>query len=77
MTTDEVAYYVALARRLAQIPWIEIPDSGKPLDLKAIEKQAVLNAIEVCDGNVIKAARLLGMGKTTIYRRRKEYRKTP
>jgi len=42
-----------------------------PLD--QLEKQAILHAIEVLHGDKLEAARRLGIGKTTLYRKLKEY----
>jgi two-component system response regulator HydG len=41
--------------------------------LEAMEKQAILHAIQVLDGDKLEAARRLGIGKTTLYRKLKEY----
>ena len=38
-----------------------------------IERRAILSAIAVTDGNKLEAAKLLGIGKTTLYRKLKEY----
>ena len=38
-----------------------------------LERHAILDAIRVLDGDKLKAARLLGIGKTTLYRKLKEY----
>ncbi len=42
-----------------------------PLD--QVEKQAILHAIDVLKGDKLQAARRLGIGKTTLYRKLKEY----
>ncbi len=42
-----------------------------PLD--EVEKHAILHAIEVLKGDKLQAARRLGIGKTTLYRKLKEY----
>jgi two-component system response regulator AtoC len=41
--------------------------------LEDLERQAILNALESAGGDRVRAARLLGIGKTTIYRKLKEY----
>jgi len=41
--------------------------------LEQVEKQAILHAIEVLNGDKLEAARRLGIGKTTLYRKLKEY----
>ena len=59
---------------------------GAPLDLKGmsqpsngivpiaeLEKQTILNALAQVNGDKMMAARLLGIGKTTLYRKLKEY----
>jgi two-component system response regulator HydG len=38
-----------------------------------MEKQAILGTIRQLDGDKLMAARLLGIGKTTLYRKLKEY----
>jgi DNA-binding NtrC family response regulator len=47
------------------------PAAITPLD--QLEKQAILHAIQVLDGDKLEAARRLGIGKTTLYRKLKEY----
>lgn len=41
--------------------------------LATLEKQAILGAIDRLHGDKMEAARLLGIGKTTLYRKLKEY----
>ncbi|HEV2350799.1 MAG TPA: helix-turn-helix domain-containing protein, partial [Terriglobia bacterium] len=41
--------------------------------LKEIERQAIMKALQAAEGNPVRAAKLLGIGKTTIYRKLKEY----
>jgi DNA-binding NtrC family response regulator len=43
------------------------------LSIAALEKQAILNTIRQLKGDKLMAARLLGIGKTTLYRKLKEY----
>jgi len=38
-----------------------------------LEKQAIVGAIEALGGDKLMAAKLLGIGKTTLYRKLKEY----
>ena len=38
-----------------------------------LEKQTILNAITELNGDKLQAARLLGIGKTTLYRKLKDY----
>jgi DNA-binding NtrC family response regulator len=41
--------------------------------LNELERNAILQALEAAGGDRVRAARLLGIGKTTIYRKLKEY----
>jgi two-component system response regulator HydG len=38
-----------------------------------LERQSILNAIAELNGDKLQAARLLGIGKTTLYRKLKDY----
>jgi two-component system response regulator HydG len=38
-----------------------------------LERQTILNAIAELHGDKLQAARLLGIGKTTLYRKLKDY----
>jgi two-component system response regulator HydG len=42
-----------------------------PLAVK--ERDAIFDAIRLTNGDKLKAAKLLGIGKTTLYRKLKEY----
>ncbi|MGH9449401.1 MAG: sigma-54-dependent transcriptional regulator [Terriglobia bacterium] len=46
---------------------------GKPYTLEDLERRAIMNALETAGGDRLRAAKLLGIGKTTIYRKLKEY----
>lgn len=50
-------------------------DSADPgiLTIAEMEKQAILNTLRQLHGDKLTAARLLGIGKTTLYRKLKEY----
>ena len=41
--------------------------------LADLEREAILNAIGALHGDKLQAAKLLGIGKTTLYRKLKEY----
>ncbi len=45
----------------------------KSITLKEIEKYAYIGALKQANGNREKAARLLGVGERTVYRKIKEY----
>lgn len=46
---------------------------GEPHTLEDLERRAIVNALETAGGDRLRAAKLLGIGKTTIYRKLKEY----
>jgi DNA-binding NtrC family response regulator len=41
--------------------------------LREIERDAIRQALEITGGDRLRAAKLLGIGKTTVYRKIKEY----
>ena len=41
--------------------------------LAELERDAILGAIRTLNGDKLQAAKLLGIGKTTLYRKLKEY----
>ena len=47
--------------------------SNDVVPLAEMERQAILGAIRKLQGDKLLAARLLGIGKTTLYRKLKEY----
>jgi len=47
--------------------------SAKILPMADLEKQTIINTIAQLNGDKLLAARLLGIGKTTLYRKLKEY----
>ena len=51
-----------------------VPAGGEPvLQLSELERQAILRAVTEARGDKLLAARMLGIGKTTLYRKLKEY----
>jgi two-component system response regulator HydG len=48
-------------------------ESGRITPLAELEKRAILAALEELHGDKLLAARMLGIGKTTLYRKLKEY----
>lgn len=50
-----------------------VPAQSEPLNMEDLEKQAILQALERARGNVREAARQLGLGHATVYRRIKRY----
>jgi len=48
--------------------------SGGVLPLEEVEKRTILDALAYTQGDHLKAARLLGIGRTTLYRKLRQYR---
>jgi len=48
-------------------------DQPKIVPIAELEKQAILTTIDQLNGDKLMAARMLGIGKTTLYRKLKEY----
>ncbi len=59
----------------ADLQWSEavVPRRGGIVSIAEMEKQAILETIRQLKGDKLKAAKLLGIGKTTLYRKLKEY----
>jgi two-component system response regulator HydG len=49
------------------------PANGGIVPMAELEKQTIINALTQVNGDKMMAARLLGIGKTTLYRKLKEY----
>jgi DNA-binding NtrC family response regulator len=61
-----------------KVQYIDSEDDGgngvrKILRLHELEKQAILQALKVCHGNIGEASRKLGLGQATLYRKIKKY----
>jgi DNA-binding NtrC family response regulator len=52
---------------------LQATESPQVLSIAEMEKQAILNTIRQLHGDKLMAAKLLGIGKTTLYRKLKEY----
>jgi two-component system response regulator HydG len=48
------------------------PDTDSVIPLPELERQAIQRAMAAAKGNKLLAAKLLGIGKTTLYRKLKE-----
>lgn len=72
---------VLTADDLASVPYgalaPNVPGSNELVPLAEIERRAILNTLQETGGDRLAAARLLGIGKTTLYRKLKEYATTP
>ena len=49
------------------------PESADVIPIFELERQAILKTLRQLNGDKLQAARLLGIGKTTLYRKLKEY----
>jgi two-component system response regulator HydG len=47
--------------------------SSAAITLEAAERLQIVRALEACNGNRSMAAQRLGIGRTTLYRKLKEY----
>ena len=54
-----------------------LPQNDEILPLEELERRAILRAIRESGGDKLAAARLLGIGKTTLYRKLKQYGSLP
>ncbi|QNI38646.1 sigma-54-dependent transcriptional regulator [Edaphobacter albus] len=57
----------------AHSPSMGTQGAGEILSIAEMEKQAILGTIRQLNGDKLLAAKLLGIGKTTLYRKLKEY----
>jgi len=69
-----------LPREVANLPLAEPSNgngngngNGKIIPMAELERQTILSAINELNGDKLQAARLLGIGKTTLYRELKDY----
>lgn len=53
-----------------------MPQNDEVLPLEELERRAILRALRESGGDKLAAARLLGIGKTTLYRKLKQYATT-
>jgi DNA-binding NtrC family response regulator len=74
--SDSPVYAAAMAAgtQTAQLPLHRSPPHRTRLFLPTIEKETILKALEEARGDRATAAQMLGIGRTTLYRKLKEYR---
>lgn len=65
---------VAAGSETAPLPLVHAPPRQAGLFLATVEKETILKALEATHGDRAKAAQLLGIGRTTLYRKLKEYK---
>ena len=54
----------------------EIPKRGTVVPLANVERNAIVHAINLCEGNIPKAAALLEVSPSTIYRKKQNWEET-
>lgn len=54
-----------------------MPPEAEAPRLEAVERQTIVKVLKETNGDKVAAARILGIGKTTIYRKLKEYAREP
>ena len=74
--SDSPVYAAAMAAgtQSAQLPLHRSPPRRTGLFLPTIEKETILKALEEAHGDRASAAQMLGIGRTTLYRKLKEYK---
>lgn len=79
-TSGPLIHAADLPREIAKLPVPESPNRSGSIHehsgivpIAELEKQTILNAIAELNGDKLRAARLLGIGKTTLYRKLKDY----
>jgi len=76
-TTGPMIHVGDLPREISQLQGSGASERGNGnaniVPMSELERQTILNAIAQLNGDKLQAARLLGIGKTTLYRKLKEY----
>ena len=73
-STPVVAFYESTRKKIAPPPTNDIALTARSIvSLAEMEKEAILAALKELQGDKLAAAKLLGIGKTTMYRKLKEY----
>jgi DNA-binding NtrC family response regulator len=63
-----------LPTNLQQVSSEAVPDPDEVVALEELERRAIVKALRETGGDKLAAARLLGIGKTTLYRKLKTYK---
>jgi len=56
-------------------PPVRVTPETDEQTMDEIERKAILDVLAQADGNISKAGRLLGLGRSTIYRKLRKYEK--
>jgi DNA-binding NtrC family response regulator len=68
-----ILHMADLPTNLQQVSGDAVPDSDELVPLDEMERRAIARALRETGGDKLAAARLLGIGKTTLYRKLKNY----
>ncbi len=63
----------ALPREFIEVQGRSRDDNATPLSLDAMEREHIAKVLSFCDGNRLKAAQTLGIGRKTLYRKIEKY----
>jgi len=77
-TSGPAIHITDLPREIGNLPLSDSSNGngngyGKIIPIAELERQTILKAITELNGDKLQAARLLGIGKTTLYRKLKDY----
>ncbi len=78
LSKDEIINYSFIPEYInGNIKGEEIKDKEekyKPPTLEEMERKLIIQALKYCNGNVINASKIIGVGKSTLYRKIEKYR---
>ncbi len=71
-----VNFFELLGSLESKLNGLKKPESTRerPMSLAEAEKKAISEALEYCRGNITMTAKILGIGRNTLYRKIKEYK---
>lgn len=75
ITVDDLPLQIQCIASGTAVP--DVQSGSRILPLAEVEKQTILKALERLNGDKAMTARVLGIGKTTLYRKLKEYSSEP
>lgn len=78
LSKDEIINYSFIPEYInGNIKEEEIKDKkekSKPPTLEEMEKNLIIQALKYCNGNVVNASKIIGIGKSTLYRKIEKYK---
>jgi DNA-binding NtrC family response regulator len=75
--TGNVMQFTDLPSNLQYDARERAPEDGEMVSLMVLERRAIFRAMRETNGDKLAAARMLGIGKTTLYRKLKQYDSQP